>query len=368
MTKPTLIISNYDSLTNPYYAGGGAVAIHEVAKRLTRSFLVTVITAAHPHSKNKMLDRVKYVHIGPTFVGPRLGQLIFLALLPFFAIKEKYAIWVESFTPPFASLFLNLFTQKPVIGLTHLLPALDMERKYHLPFHLIENLILKSRQRFIVLSHELAHYVKKINPTARITIIPNGVYLPKIAKNTSPAHILFIGRLEFNQKGLDLLLSAYAKAASKSIPHLLIAGSGSSSDVSQIRTLINSYGLGAKVKLVGKIHGARRDAIYRNSLFVILPSRYEAFSLVALETLSYGLPLLCFNITGLKWIPKTACCKVPAFNVQKLSQAITSLSTHPILRRSIGKKALLQAKKYNWDAVGKKFQTTLLQALSTSHA
>jgi len=39
-----IIISNYDSVKNPYYGGGGATAIHEIASRLTKKFEVTVLT------------------------------------------------------------------------------------------------------------------------------------------------------------------------------------------------------------------------------------------------------------------------------------------------------------------------------------
>ena len=43
--KRRIIFSNYDDPKNPFYGGGGARAIHEVAKRLAVRHDVKIITA-----------------------------------------------------------------------------------------------------------------------------------------------------------------------------------------------------------------------------------------------------------------------------------------------------------------------------------
>jgi hypothetical protein len=61
-----------------------------------------------------MIDGVEYRKVGFYFLGPRITQLIYQLILPFKAFI-KHDIWVESFTPPFSTAFLPIFTRKPVI-------------------------------------------------------------------------------------------------------------------------------------------------------------------------------------------------------------------------------------------------------------
>src|SRR4051812_43402090 len=95
-----VIISSYDDLKNPYYAGGGAYAVHEVAKRLAQKYHVEVLTSSYPQAKDEKVNDVSYKRIGVPRFGPYLGQLIFQARLPFYARTLDYDLWIENFTPP----------------------------------------------------------------------------------------------------------------------------------------------------------------------------------------------------------------------------------------------------------------------------
>ena len=44
-TGRRVVISIFDDAENPYYAGGGAVVVEKVARRLSAEFDVTVVTA-----------------------------------------------------------------------------------------------------------------------------------------------------------------------------------------------------------------------------------------------------------------------------------------------------------------------------------
>src|SRR6185503_19100543 len=179
--------------------------------------------------------------------------------------KESYDIWIESFTPPFSTSFLPLFSKKPIIGLVHMLPSEDMERKYKLPFQAIENAGLKIYKKFIVLSDVFERKIRKINKNAEISIIPNGI--EKIIftkKRTGEDYILFLGRLEFDQKGIDLLIDAYKKISAKINVPLVIAGSGSARDTSLIEQKILQSGLQDKIHLMGRVSGAKKNMLLKN--------------------------------------------------------------------------------------------------------
>lgn len=196
--KPKIIFSSYDDLKNPYYGGGGAYAVHEVAKRLVKKFDITVLTGKYPGCRSQRINGVKYKRIGLSCTGPKLDQMIFHFFLPFYVLKEDFQIWVENFTPPYSTSFLQLLTRKPVIGLVHMLSSDYMQRKYKLPFHIIQNLGLKKYKYLIVLTEEMKNRISAVNPKAKIKVIPNGIDLIKTKQNNSnnKKYILFIGRID----------------------------------------------------------------------------------------------------------------------------------------------------------------------------
>src|SRR3989344_8015243 len=92
--KKKVIFSNYDDLGNLYYGGGGAVAIHEVAKRLVAKYFVEVITSRYPGSKKSgFVDGVYYRRVGWPYAGGRIGQIVFLLILPFIVVTSKFDVW-----------------------------------------------------------------------------------------------------------------------------------------------------------------------------------------------------------------------------------------------------------------------------------
>lgn len=363
MSKLKIVISSYDDLKNPYYGGGGVHSIHQVAKRLATEKQVVVFTGKYPGSRDEVIDGVVYKRIGLSFAGPKLGQLIYQLILPFCAISQKYDLWIESFTPPFSTAFLPLFTKRPVIGLAHMLTAKDMQRKYGLPFSIIENLGLKTYQRFIVMTQRAKEKIRLVNKGANIKVIPNGIDLPNRKKRVKKEHILFIGRIEVNQKGLDLLLKAYKKICSGNTPKLLIAGSGTKNEEGKLGRLIKNLNLNEYVEYVGRVSGARKTEVFERAFLVVIPSRFEEFSVVALESASYGLPIVSFDIEGLSWVSREGAMKVKPFNEKALGDEILRLIKNPTLRRKTGTSGREIAKGHSWDSVFTYYRNYIEQTL-----
>ena len=72
--KRRIIFSNYDDPKNPFYGGGGARAIHEVARRLAVRHDVKIITGSYPGSRDEMVDGVSYARIGSDNTRVRRGN------------------------------------------------------------------------------------------------------------------------------------------------------------------------------------------------------------------------------------------------------------------------------------------------------
>ncbi|KKR85843.1 MAG: hypothetical protein UU34_C0030G0003 [Candidatus Curtissbacteria bacterium GW2011_GWA1_41_11] len=350
MQKAKIVISSYDDVNNPFYGGGGAYAVCEVAKSLAADFKVTVVTGKYPGSKNKIQDKVLYKRIGIAKAGPKVGQLIYYFFLPFYFLFQEFDLWIESFTPPFSTSFLQLFTQKPVIGLVHMLSGEDMRRKYRLPFEIIEKLGLKTYKYFIVPTESVKKKILQINAQAYVNIIPNGINQIKISKNNvkTKKNILYLGRIEVNQKGLDLLIEAFSKIANHIPYELIIAGSGASGEINKLKKIIKEFDIEDKIKLLGRVEGSVKNNLFSNTIFTVIPSRFETFSTVALESLAHGLPIISFGIDGLSWVPQGLSLKVKSFNSNALARAMQTLSQNAALRRRLQVAGLKFSKRNSW--------------------
>ena len=371
LRKMKIIFSTYDDKYNPHYGGGGAIAIHELAKRLALKNDVTVLTGKYPGCKSKIIDKVEYKRIGLSMTGPKIGQLIYQFLLPFYVLSSKFDIWIESFTPPFSTACLQLFTKKPVIGLTHLLAAKDMSKKYWgIPFTFFERIGLKTYKYIIVLSEYLKNKIQDANKNILIKVIPNGIGKNLINQKpiTNGKYILFIGRIDIEQKGLDMLLSAYKFVEKKINVPLLIAGSGAKKEENFLKKQICRLGLQRKVKYVGKVSGKKKIEVFKNSMFIVLPSRFESFPITILESFCFGLPVLIFDIPQLQWVSEKYCVRIISFDEKAYGEGILKLSKDNERRISMGKEAKKIVRKYSWSNIVSQYEFFFEEILSKIQA
>jgi glycosyltransferase involved in cell wall biosynthesis len=132
--------------------------------------------------------------------------------------------------------------------------------------------------------------------------------------------VLFIGRLETAQKGLDLLLDAWARLDGLGA-ELVVAGDGP--DRERLENRARSLGVNRSVRFVGWLDGDERFAHLAAARLVVVPSRFETFGMVALEAFVVGTPVVAFDIPCLRDIVPEQCGRlVPAFDVAAFAAAI----------------------------------------------
>lgn len=360
--KKELIISTYDSQGNPYYSGGGASAIHEVAKRFVDEYRVTILTGNYQGAKDKMIDAVHYKHIGPSSFGPSTSQIFFHLLLPFYILTSSFDYWIENFTPPISTSFLPLFTRKPVIGLVHMLSGEDMKRKYKLPFDLVEKIGLKLYKYFIVLSESTKLKIQNLNIKAKVLVTKNGIFRPRNLRDytkRSRSYILFLGRIEVDQKGLDLLINSYQEVYKKTKTPLKIAGTGSQPELDKLRKLIKHNNLDSVVEMVGQVSGQNKHKILSGASIVVIPSRFETFSITALESISYNIPLVCCDINGMKWIPDGDSDKFTFDSSECLAKTLISLQKNEAKRFKMSTNQKNTVKDFSWSSVFSEYSNFL---------
>jgi glycosyltransferase involved in cell wall biosynthesis len=356
--RKRVVISNYDSPGNPHYDGGGALVVDTVARGLARDFEVTVVTGAcRPGTMSR--DGLSYRYLPVCWAGPRAGQLLFHALLPFVAWRTPHDLWIESFTPPFSTSFIPLFSPASVVGLAQTLSGERMWHTYHLPFFLIERLGLRCYHDVVVLNPADGAVITRHNPSATVRVIPNSMDLPDVEEQSfgRGEHILFLGRIETWSKGLDLLLAAYEQSGA-AMP-LIIAGAGSPSEERKLGSLLAaSHG---DVRWLGRVDGQRKDELLRHSAFVVVPSRSETFGLVALEGMAYGKPVLHFDLPGLKWMHGDVC--IPSFDAAAMSRSIRELSRDEHRRRDLGRMARATAEQFRPERMQRQYLALARQHL-----
>ncbi|MFF1510325.1 glycosyltransferase [Streptomyces sp. NPDC058326] len=345
-----VVMSVYDDAENPAYRGGGALVIGKVARRLAEDFRVTVVTAGRTAGTEER-NGIRYVRLPVCGAGPRAGQLLFLALLPFVARRIRHDLWLESFTPPFSTSFLPLSTGAPVVGIDQGRSAEVLWRRYHIPFFVVERLGLRCYRHIVVMNTADGAVVRRLSPRADVQVIANGVEQRPLDESGlgTGQFILYLGRIDTWVKGLDLLLDAYGRAAPPL--DLLLAGSGTPAEERRLAALVAAHGRGPETRVhwVGYAGEERKRQLLRDSAFLVMPSRHETFGLVALEGMSYGKPVLHFDLPALRWMRDGGSVAVPPFDVAAFGERMGELATDGALRRRLGRRAGLASQHYTWD-------------------
>lgn len=130
----------------------------------------------------------------------------------------------------------------------------------------------------------------ELAPSTPVFVLPNGIETlpdnPKVAFPKEPT-ILFVGRLH-PIKGLDRLLRAVVLLDVR----LIVAGDGDEEYKKYIYDLTNELGLKDRVEFLGFVDKETKAKLYAKASLLAVPSHSEVLSLVALEAISYGLPVL----------------------------------------------------------------------------
>lgn len=127
--------------------------------------------------------------------------------------------------------------------------------------------------------------------------VDSDLYNLRTSELNTVQRILFVGRLD-EFKGAMRTLKAYHSIVSDNPDwKLLILGAGPERD--EIRSYIEDHKLRERVEFIEAVFDRAQLAnYYRSASFLVFPSRFESFGLVAAEAMATGLPALCTNQTG----------------------------------------------------------------------
>jgi len=217
---------------------------------------------------------------------------------------------------------------------------------------------------------------------AKIEVIPPGVdtsrFYPippdeaKAAIGLPPETqmILFVGRIE-PLKGVDTLIKAIALMRDnchmqRCNYHVAVIGGEpggrpeeAGPEMVRLKTLCTQLGLEETVVFLGKRDQTTLPYYYSAAEILVMPSFYESFGMVALESMACGTPVVASHTGGLAYLVQDGVngFTVAGGDVKALARRLTQLIADPELRRRIGGQAAEYAQSYAWENIARRIKT-----------
>ena len=116
--------------------------------------------------------------------------------------------------------------------------------------------------------------------------------------------VLFVGRLE-PLKGVDILLRAVAQLErADTTKTVIVGGDQADAEMARLRALCSDLGIAERVSFLGRMAQQELPLYYSAADVSVIPSYYESFGLVALESMACGTPVIASRVGGLPTIVK----------------------------------------------------------------
>ncbi len=155
--------------------------------------------------------------------------------------------------------------------------------------------------QILTLSTAARNQILSQSPAANVVTIPPGVNLtefhpdPAAAQRAEKLQLLFVGH-NFRLKGLHCLLRALSSAGRRGLQFdLTVAGDGA---IREFKALAEGLGLGKHVRFCGHVGGGTIGELYRKSDALLHPTFADHCSLVVLEALASGVPVITTRHNG----------------------------------------------------------------------
>lgn len=362
----------YDDLANPWLGGGGALRTKEIYRRFSSEWEITVATGLYPKAYSFREKNINYLRIGlnRNYLLSRVSYTYEARRL---VRKEEYDLLVEDFSPYSPCLGIR-YTSKPAVTIIQNIFGVHAVRHLGLLGVLAmiaERQMFKLYNNFITVSRSIYHKTRSLaSPSAKIALIPYGVddYLFEPHNTPEEPYILYLGRIDIYQKGLDILISAFAEL-SPQYPSLELYIVGSGKDEKKLSRLVKSKTqISDRVKMLGRVVGLPKRELIRRSLLVCVPSRFESWGLVAIEANACGKAVVGSYISGLNEAvrDKETALLVPPENPHLLATALRQLIEDPDLRRKLGIQGRKWAMSFTWEKAAERQQTFFKEILESA--
>jgi glycosyltransferase involved in cell wall biosynthesis len=223
---------------------------------------------------------------------------------------------------------------------------------------------LQAADRIAVVHEDARRVYEEFVDPSRLTVIPLGVSPDEFSftERTDSHEVVAIGSLR-ERKGYDVLLDALAMVREE-VPEVSLHVFGDGPLESDLKRRAERLGVRDHVTFHGFVdQSVVRDHLQRARLFVH-PSRSESFSLVRLEAMSTGCPVVISDIPGAHEMVSDGeeGFVVPTEDADALAASMCRILTDADFARELGYNAREKVeRRYDWREIGQQYLDVVRQ-------
>lgn len=253
----------------------------------------------------------------------------------------------------------------PVIITNHF--SLEYALSYFKAFRLFTPLLRSELIAYLVLFYNKCNAVVTPTETFRkqienwgvkvpVQAISNGIQIEKFLEQYSEAKIshtrakfnlsdkpiiLYLGRVD-TDKSIDVLIQSMPKVLAKTSAHFVVVGTGG--EVENLKILVKKLGAEQSITFLGFVDHNSPDfvGLYKAASIFAIPSTIETQSIVTLEAMSSGLPIIAARAGALPELVhnhKNGFLFKPG-DFNEASKRIIQILTNPKIAKKMGKESV----------------------------
>ncbi len=212
--------------------------------------------------------------------------------------------------------------------------------------------LVKAAGCIISPSADLAAKIRRLCPSARMDVIPNGIDLSAFTPGQKQSAILLCGRM-LRFKGFQHALAAIGRLQLGWPVH--VVGDGEYLD--ELKRL--AVNLKAPVTFYGWLdrNDPRFIDLFRTCGVFIFPSEMENFPTVLLEAQAAGMAIITSDIGGCREAVGDAALFVPPGDAPAIAERLRQLVEQSSLRQELSQKALDHVRQFCWETIAQRYET-----------
>lgn len=174
-------------------------------------------------------------------------------------------------------------------------------------------------------------------------------------------YILYLGNIE-PRKNISGLLAAFNQLRAKdeigarqlTDVKLILAG-GNGWKTKKIYQDWRQSPYQKDIKFLGYISQKDKEILYYLAALFVYPSFYEGFGFPPLEALTYGLPVVCSNVSSLPEVVGQAALMINPFKSEEMAEAMRLILTDEKIRATLAAAIPKRLKLFSWDRVAEEY-------------
>ena len=365
--------------------GGMSVYIRELAWQLgTRGHRIDIYTRLNGSKRNRIIDlgdNVRLIHLSAGNNGLAQKLTLYYYLSDFFRALQQFrerenlnydlvhshywlsgrlGSWVQDrWNLPHMVMFHTLGTVKNIAGVADQEPDLRIAT---------EKKLTKTCQRILApTAAEKNNLLTYYNADAeKIGVVPCGVNLDlfrpmdraaarqRLGFNNNESIVLYVGRFD-PIKGIDRLLEAAAHLQDKRQLRLVIIGGDGpeTPEYQNLQKMTRKLGIQHAVTFVGRVEQRHLPPYYSAADVLVVPSYYESFGLVGLESLACGTPVVATEVGAMRSILRDGETGqiVPHANPRSLAAAVEKFISGSGSKKLSADMIRASVLKFGWSTV-----------------